>query len=1289
MESIIGGIEAIFEAMPLPFLEVWGGLGYLLGLALMVCAFGGFTLRPGGQWKLGRERQTWDAKALRSIILTFVLILLTGYLGSFIVLVPGAQTFESLKDLAVFVCIVLFGYPALIIVPFAYGLSDLIESVPPSFLLDWLPGYFINPACFWMAYQLIGKNPDFRQFRTWGWYMLFVLAFMSIEPQLWGYICAGKFTPEISYRIITPALLFTTTITWLIAPFAMLLALPLARRFGMYWAEIPGHVRECVLGRKGWVWEAGTRDANNSEDEAGLGLPIRMFLATPFIVLVLVMVGSMAYITLSSAENSAHKLAVHLHQESSENINLYLDDYLEKEKSQDKSKVGRIDDINRLLSHLPIAEHGRAFIVDRTGRLVASSGNPASDSPSGNGSDLVVHDAINKLSQTVGNLQTLKIAIQFQFDVVTAKPLSRETWLAQATPYSDRSAKTDWILMTVMPAAYYLEGVRTGNSRSAIVFATALTLALFVAAYLATIVTIPIRRISYAARQLMKGDLTQRVPDSRLQELGTLSRAFNNMAEQLQKSFDNLLGEAEMRKGRERELEESEIRFRQLAEQAPIGIMLLDAAGKVTYVNQHWCDIVELTQKEAMNVKWTDILYPDDREWVIDQWSQALRSKTDCVIECRQQSKTGGVAWVKSRATARRIASGEVTGYIVITSNVTAQKLYDEKVARLNRIHSVLSGINSAIVRIRDRQLLFDEACRIVVDHGKFRFARIALWDAAGNRLHSVAKSGESIDAFVPSRYIDQDIDIPREPGYPGDEFRSKHPSFCNDIADDLRMAERREAYLKCGIRAIILLPLTIAGQSAGILFIYSAVPDVFTEEEVKLLEELSGDVSFALEHIQKAEQLNYLAYYDELTGLPNLRLFQDRLGQLMEKAVLSNAPLGVIVMDIERFRHINDSFGRKAGDELLKAIADRIKIAVGDQRRDRIARMGPNSFAVIITTTSDSAVITQRLEAALSTAFGTPIMIAGENLLISMKSGIALFPGDGTDPESLLRNAEAALKEAKSSGEKLVFYEKALNAQVAQRLALENRLRCAVELEQFVLHYQPKVDLLNGNIKSVEALIRWNSPDMGLVPPGDFIPILENTGLIREVGRWAISRAISDYATLRTLLPHPPRIAVNVSALQLRQTNFVNEIQELIQKSESDDHGLDLEITESLLMRGVEDNIRKLQAVREMNIRIAVDDFGTGYSSLSYIAKLPIDLLKIDRAFITDMCSNNEDMTIVSAIVSLAHSLNLKVVAEGVETEEQAQALRDLLCDEAQGYLFCKPVPLDVLIERLTSTGK
>ena len=553
MHAVIKWLESVFAAIPLNLLEVWGGFGYLLGFALMLAAYGGLTFKPHGRWGLGLSRQSWDNRALLSTVITFAAIFVTGYIGSFIVLVPGAQTFESLKDLSVFLCVVLFGYPALLTVPLAYGLSDLVEGVPPGFLLDWGFGYFINPACFWLAHQLIGRRPDFRRARTWGWYLVFVLLFMSIEPQLWGHITTPQFTTDIAYHSLTPALFFTTSITWIIAPFAMLAALPLARRYGMFWAEIPLHVKERRLGMHNWRWvNAGSASAEL--DRGTLRVPIRMALVTPFIVLLVLTVGATAYVTLSSAETASVKLASRLHEEIAENINLQLDDHLEQ--LQQRGLPLREGDLVDLLHKLPMASNGRALVVDRQGRLVANSERlPLAADP-------VADAAVAALHRSAPLLSALKTPLQLHFDVITSKPLARESWLMQATPYQDRSGHTDWLLLTAMPESWYLEGIRTGNSKSAMVFSVALMLTLVAAIVLSSLVAAPIRRLARATRALARGELGQRVPGSRLDELGALSASFNFMAERLQRSFDELSSMTAQLAAREQSLEQSERELR-------------------------------------------------------------------------------------------------------------------------------------------------------------------------------------------------------------------------------------------------------------------------------------------------------------------------------------------------------------------------------------------------------------------------------------------------------------------------------------------------------------------------------------------------------------------------------------------------------------------------------------------------------------------------------------------------------------------------------------------------------
>jgi EAL domain-containing protein (putative c-di-GMP-specific phosphodiesterase class I) len=305
---------------------------------------------------------------------------------------------------------------------------------------------------------------------------------------------------------------------------------------------------------------------------------------------------------------------------------------------------------------------------------------------------------------------------------------------------------------------------------------------------------------------------------------------------------------------------------------------------------------------------------------------------------------------------------------------------------------------------------------------------------------------------------------------------------------------------------------------------------------------------------------------------------------------------------------------------------------------------------------------------------FGVPFEVGETKLRLAARTGIALFPDDATDPEALLCNAEAALKKAKARGERYLFYTQEMTARIAEQLALENRLRQALEKDEFVLHYQPKVDIEGRTMVGMEALIRWQSRELGLVPPLQFIPLLEQTGLILEVGAWALERAARDRRSWVEAGLMPPRIAVNVSAIQLRRGDFVETLERAIAGGASPP-GIDLEITESLIMEDIHASIEKLNAVRRLGVGVAIDDFGTGYSSLFYLARLPVEALKIDRSFVATMADEPTTMTLVETMISLAHSLRLKVVAEGVESEAQAKILRRLGCDELQGYLFSRPL--------------
>jgi PAS domain S-box-containing protein len=645
MTAIIAWCETLFSTIPLPLLEVWGRFAYIVGLLLAICAFGGFTFRIGEHWGFGRSRQTWNAKAFLSMPLTFVLIIASGYIGSFIVLVPGAQTFESLKDLVVLLSVVLLGYPALVTIPFAYGLSDLIEGVPPEFLIAWLPGYFINPACFWIANQFIGKNPDFRMAKTWWRYLAAASLFMMLEPVLWGYVCSEQFPAGISYHRITAALFFTTLITWVMGPVAFLAALPLARRFGWFWAEIPGHVRERLIGTSEWIWEAGRGETSGDVEPVQEGLPIRIFIFSPFIALLLVMVGATAIVALRSADDDAAMLATRLHEAVSTNIRMRLDDYLKRSPSP--IDLQRDDTLVSLLRSQAIGTNGRVFILDRAGKKIASS------APDG---DPVVESAAAALARHTGPSGHSAEATEFQFNHVTAKPLSRETWLAYATAYRDAAAGRDWTLVTAMPEAFYLTGLRAANSRSAMVFALALVLSLMLAAVLASMVTAPLRRMARATRTMADGDLSVRVPGTKLEELSALAATFNDMAAKLKKSFDDLVGEVETRKSRERELQESEARlrvseerWRSVFETSTLGIMLIDHDHRVLAANRALQAMLGYSAPELQGLSPVDLVAEEDREGARRRLTE-LREGQQLHYEVvtRYRRRDGSLIWVNT-----------------------------------------------------------------------------------------------------------------------------------------------------------------------------------------------------------------------------------------------------------------------------------------------------------------------------------------------------------------------------------------------------------------------------------------------------------------------------------------------------------------------------------------------------------------------------------------------------------------------------------------------------------------
>ena len=427
--------------------------------------------------------------------------------------------------------------------------------------------------------------------------------------------------------------------------------------------------------------------------------------------------------------------------------------------------------------------------------------------------------------------------------------------------------------------------------------------------------------------------------------------------------------------------------------------------------------------------------------------------------------------------------------------------------------------------------------------------------------------------------------------------------------------------------------------------------------------------------HRKEAEEkLVYLAHYDGLTALPNRVLFFDRLQQTLAQAGRRQLVAAVMFLDLDRFKVVNDTLGHSVGDELLRHVAQRLAGCV--RQGDTVARFSGDEFVLIVNDlhdAEDARVIAQKV----LQAFADPFRVEGHEVFVSTSIGISMYPSDCEDEQALLKNADTAMYRAKESGRNnYQFYTREMNARTMYRLNLENSLRHALEREEFRLHYQPKTCLHTGRITGVEALLRWQRPEHGLVAPADFVPLLEDTGLIVPVGEWVLAEACRQLEAWRISGRDPMPIAINISARQFAARNLGQIIKKAFDEHGTNPRLIELELTESLLMVNTEEAVRTLGYLKSLGLRLSIDDFGTGYSSLSYLKRFPIDALKIDRSFIDEVTTDADDATITRAVIGMAHNLGLKVVAEGVETEEQISFLSANGCDEAQGFYFARPQP-------------
>jgi diguanylate cyclase (GGDEF)-like protein/PAS domain S-box-containing protein len=618
-------------------------------------------------------------------------------------------------------------------------------------------------------------------------------------------------------------------------------------------------------------------------------------------------------------------------------------------------------------------------------------------------------------------------------------------------------------------------------------------------------------------------------------------------------------------------------------------------------------------------VSYEEVTHPEDRKRVRDSINAAIRSRQMIDVEYRIRRADGAVRWVWERGTAVYAVDGRCEALEGFVQDISERKDAEQ------RYRSIFENAVEGIFQ--------------TTPEGTYLSANPAL-----ARIYGY-DSPEELIASLRDIRKQLYVDASRR-----DEFRR-------------RMSEES---------SISGFESEVYRKDGEVIWISETARAVYDENgNVTMFE---GTVEDITERKRYQVELEYQANHDALTGLPNRALLNDRLHQAIRYAQRHGTGVAVAFLDLDRFKIVNDSLGHYIGDSLLKIVATRLQSCL--REGDTVARQGGDEFVLLLSSHEDKGALVQVMHRVLG-AVMEPFRIAAQDFNVSCSIGISVFPDDGRDAQTLLKHADSAMYKAKATGRNnFQFFTAELNDGITERLEMETRLRRAVDDDQLLLHYQPKLDLGTGSICGAEALLRWHLAGGAMIPPQRFIPIAEDTGLIVPIGAWVLRTACNHHQARQAAGLQPVPISVNVSASQFRDHAFVEMVAAVLQGSGMPPHCLEIELTESMVMHGAESFIATLRALKKLGVTIAVDDFGTGYSSLNYLRRFPVDRLKVDRSFICEMTVDRHSAAIVKAIITLAHALDLRVVAEGVETEQQLLMLRAYGCDEIQGYFYRRPLP-------------
>lgn len=707
-----------------------------------------------------------------------------------------------------------------------------------------------------------------------------------------------------------------------------------------------------------------------------------------------------------------------------------------------------------------------------------------------------------------------------------------------------------------------------------------------------------------------------------------------------------------------------EEQMRAIFDTEPECVKLLDAEGHLLEMNAAGLRMIEADSfQQVQNRSIYSMVDDADRPASRELSARVLRGETG-ILEIGIVGLKGRKRRLEVHAAPMRGSDGTITAILEVARDITERKEQERRIARLDRIRSIIGGVSSAILRLRDRDQLLKEVCSVAVEDGIISLAWVTMIDAHDQSSRIVAVSGTDPATFEPIRIALLATAAEDRPGFRA--FRSRASVISNDLDTEASAPQLRDALRRSGCGSGAAFPLWVDGRVVAVLAMLARERGLFDAEEVALLEWMTGDLSFALEAIDTSARLEHVSFFDPITELANARLFQDRLNQFVMAARQDGSDVCVVVIDLEGFTRINDEFGRDTGDEVLRLVGKRLVEVLTEPYA--LGRIGADTFVAACPGAAGTIATSLRMQ--MLDALRQPLMIEGHELRLSAQAGIALFPADGADGSSVFKNAEAALKLAKSSGERFCYYSVELNARILQRRIVENQLRAALDEEQFLLHFQPRVDMISAELIGAEALLRWQHPQRGLLGATEFICAAEESGLMVEIGSWVLNATCRQLAAWRAAnLPLVP-ISINLSSLQFNQVEFLQHVCQTLAAHAVEPGLLIMELTESAVMGYPKAVEQTLLALKNLGVGLSLDNFGTGQSSLAHLRQFPFDSVKIDRSFVASITSKPEDAAIATAVIAMAHSLGLKVVAEGVESQGQFNYLRLHACDQAQGDL-------------------